>query len=192
MHSGDDEPMTAAAISPSVEWTDEEFDALPETGYRTELIDGVLHVSPTPIGKHQRIAMRLAGALDSGAPPQYVVLENTEIKFSDAIRYVPDVIVMTAVADGDGENPRFRPEDLVLAVEVVSKTSRRMDRILKPRDYAASGIPLYWRVELAPRLEVLVYELARSGDYKETGRYLDRFEVDRPWPITLDLGSLIR
>jgi Uma2 family endonuclease len=192
MHSGDDEPMTTAAIAQPVEWTDEEFDALPETGYRTELIDGVLHVSPVPIGRHSRVARRLANAIEAAAPSGYAVLNDYEIKLSDSLRYVPDVVVMTAEAYGDGERCRCAPADVALAVEVVSVSSRRMDRILKPRDYAAAGIPLYWRVELTPRLEILVYEIGPSGDYKETGRYLDRFEVDRPWPITLDLGSLIR
>jgi hypothetical protein len=47
-------------------------------------------------------------------------------------------------------------------------------------------------VELTPRLEVLAYELGPSGDYKETGRYLDRLDVDKPWPVAIDLASLVR
>jgi Uma2 family endonuclease len=180
--------MSVAPIIPPTGWTDDEFDALPESGYRHELIDGVLHVPPAPIGRHQFVGRRLANAIEAGAPPGYVVLHDLEVKLSDSLRYVPDVLVVTADAYGDGSHCRHAPEDVLLAVEVVSESSRGIDRILKPAQYAAAGIPHYWRVELAPRLVVVTYEL--GGEYQETGKHVTALNVDRPGPIKIDLASL--
>jgi Uma2 family endonuclease len=36
---------------------------------------------------------------------------------------------------------------VALAIEIVSKGSERIDRWLKPVEYAEAGIPLFWRVE---------------------------------------------
>ena len=57
---------------------------------------------------------------------------------------------------------------MLLAVEVVSPASRRMDRMIKPSVLAEAGVPAYWRVELegAGTPSVVVYELA-GAVYRE-------------------------
>ncbi|MEU4621756.1 hypothetical protein AB0G04_17500 [Actinoplanes sp. NPDC023801] len=51
--------MTAAmsVIPPADGWTVADLDALPEDGVRRELIDGVLHVSPSPSPAHQALVI---------------------------------------------------------------------------------------------------------------------------------------
>lgn len=45
-----------------------------------------------------------------------------------------------------------------LLVEIVSDSSRIEDRDVKPRLYAAAGVPEYWRVEEADDGEAVVYQ----------------------------------
>jgi Uma2 family endonuclease len=184
--------MSVATTMPSHEWTDESFDALPDDGYRRELIDGVLHVSPRSAFRHQIISRHLANALARHAPLEYLVVQDIEVKISDNLRYVPDVIVVAVEASGDGTPCRCNAGDVLLAVEIVSASSRGMDRILKPSHYASAGIPFYWRVEFEPELEIHTYELDPTGTYKETGSHDGELSTDRPWSLTLDVPSLFR
>lgn len=58
--------MTAAhdwLHPPADGWTVEHLATLPDDGIRRELIDGVLHMSPSPTQNHQLIAGRLMAAL---------------------------------------------------------------------------------------------------------------------------------
>ncbi len=50
------------------------------------------------------------------------------------------------------------PADVVLAIEVVSPSTKTTDRFAKPGEYAAAGIPCYWRIERDP-LHVFAYQL---------------------------------
>lgn len=177
---------------PSGDWSPEDYEALPADGHRRELIDGVLHVSPSPGSWHQRVSFRLAGALDRTAPPEYVVLDAVEVKLADRLRYIPDVLVVSAEAYGDGHRPRFLPNEVILAVEIVSDSSRGMDRILKPSHYASAGIPWFWRVEREPELTVYTYELGVNGDYIATGEHREQVQVAAPWPMSLDLSRIDR
>ena len=58
-----------------------------------------------------------------------------------------------------------KPPDFVL--EIVSASSRRTDRVDKRRDYAALGIPEYWRFDEAIRRR----ESRLAGDRLVEGRY---------------------
>lgn len=81
--------------------------------------------------------------------------------------FILDVLVMPAAVAYSPRGP-MEPKQVLLAVEVVSPSSRRMDRLVKPAVLAEAAVPSYWRVELdgpgAPL--VVMYELA--GDvYRE-------------------------
>lgn len=56
-----------------------------------------------------------------------------------------------------------------LVVEVVSPSSADADRVEKPRDYAAAGIPGYWRVEESEDGTAAVHQHALAeGRYRES------------------------
>ena len=82
-----------------------------------------------------------------------------------------------------------------LAVEIVSPSSVKMDRLLKPERYAAAGIPSYWRIEPGSNdteLAIVVYEL--DGDkYRETVviEAGEQVTVDRPFRVTLAPAQLV-
>lgn len=58
---------------------------------------------------------------------------------------IPDLVVTTGEVPDD--TVWLAPETVALAVEIVSKGSERMDRWLKPVEYAEAGIARFWRVE---------------------------------------------
>jgi Uma2 family endonuclease len=151
-------------------WTVAEVQALPEDGRRYEVIDGVLYVNgievpggdleafadivtPAPSWRHgdavEALYLRLHSYLRSvrvGAvrlAPRDVALGETIVQ--------PDLFVVPLVND---RPPRGWEEAgyLLLAVEVLSLSTARQDRILKRRLYQRAGVPEYWIVDMDARL----------------------------------------
>ncbi|KAA5699194.1 Uma2 family endonuclease, partial [Klebsiella pneumoniae] len=86
-------------------------------------------------------------ALLDQAPADLDVLREMTIRLDERNRPEPDVLVFPAEANTGPRQTWFRPEDVVLAVEVVSDDSVQRDREVKPRKYAAAGVRHFWRVE---------------------------------------------
>ncbi|HYN93213.1 MAG TPA: Uma2 family endonuclease [Pilimelia sp.] len=186
--------MTAAPIEayqpPHGGWTTDDLDDLPLDGYRRELLDGVLLVSPSPTDIHQIIAGRLMVTLEETCPPQYQVTQGVEIRLSNRRSFIPDVLVTTDEAGARG-GAKYAPHEVVLAVEIVSAGSASMDRILKPQLYATAGIPYFWRIETHSGLTVHTHTLnATTQQYAETGQWTTMIDLGEPWAIKLPIGRL--
>jgi Uma2 family endonuclease len=149
--------------------TADEFDALPENSLR-ELVDGVVHMMATPTPWHQDVKLALTIALKSMIPDDLKVTGEIEVRLDDLLRRIPDVLVVKA-AGYDRHYPRLRPDQVTLAVEVVSAGSEIMDRVEKPREYALAGIEHYWRVEINPDVVVHTFRLGDRADYVLTGKF---------------------
>ena len=162
-------------------WTIEDlFELDVEDWRRYEIVDGALVVSPTPGLSHEYLLARVRNALIRAAPAGIEVLAgNTGVEFGRSYR-VPDI----AVVPLDLPGPLMTPKDVLLAVEVVSPGSVTTDRITKPAQYAAAGIPNFWRVEQDPvsltayRLVGDVYAEVGTWNVGETARLSDPFPVE--------------
>ena len=129
----------------------------PSDGNRYELVDGELLVTPAPRFQHQRVAGRIHHAL-------FDYLEahpgNGEVVFSPAdITWgskkdlaQPDVFVVAADEVRDSNPGWDSIRTLLLAVEVVSPSSTRYDRVTKRRLYQRRGVATYWVVDPDARL----------------------------------------
>ena len=120
----------------------------PDDGKRYELIGGELIVSPAPSVHHQIVLGRLAYALAAYLEP--LGLRDTlfdvaaDISWDDETLVQPDLFVA-------------RPEELSrtwtsvrnlrLAVEVISPSSSRRDRLDKRRLYQEHRVETYWIIE---------------------------------------------
>ncbi len=63
--------MSSVSVMPrEVEWTVKDLEALPDDGLQDELLDGILLVSPGPVGRHQRACARLHLVLAAACPPE--------------------------------------------------------------------------------------------------------------------------
>ena len=127
-------------------WMFDDLEQLPDDEWRYEVVDGALLMTPPATDFHQAVARRLFRQLDRQAPPGWEAVYEVAFRVRTDGR-VPDLAVVRA---GLAVRPRevaYAPTDFGLLVEVVSTTSTGMDRVLKPAEYAAAGVRLYWRVE---------------------------------------------
>ena len=86
----------------------------------------------------------------------------------------------------------YRPEDIALAIEIVSPESVERDYEVKPPKYARAGIKNLWLVERdGEGLIAYVYALdPLTGVYSLTGTFGERLKVEVPFPIDIDFTTL--
>ncbi|HKI94391.1 MAG TPA: Uma2 family endonuclease [Gemmatimonadales bacterium] len=129
-------------------YTADEVLAFPSDGNRYEVVDGELLVTPSPAAKHQIVLARLLTQLTIYLAPHERVAIGIPAP-ADIIRseheYVqPDLFVVPrAEVTGDWRDCRT----LLLAVEIVSPSSARGDRLKKRRLYQRRGVATYWVVD---------------------------------------------
>ncbi|MCW2840354.1 MAG: hypothetical protein JWR55_1837 [Aeromicrobium sp.] len=141
--------MTAAATSqplglPRRPLTRADLDAMADDGHRYELIDGVLVVSPAPRIRHQDVAAALFLVLRAAYPPDLKVLFGpVDVVLSDDTVMQPDLLV----APVDDFSERDLPTAPLLAVEVLSPSTRAFDLLLKKDRLQRAGCRHYWVVD---------------------------------------------
>lgn len=175
-------------------WRADDLDELPNLPPHTELIDGSLVFVSPQTNFHSRVIRLLDNALLAQVPDELDVIREMTVRLNERNRPEPDVLVFRADADSGPDQTWYRPEDVVVAVEVVSKDSEDRDREVKPRKYAQAGIPHYWRVEENQGLPVVyVYELdPATQSYGLTGIFHNRLKLTIPFPVDIDLTAIDR
>lgn len=177
--------MTTLPLRPDG-WTVEDLDLLPDDDLRYELFEGALLVSPPPPNPHNLVANGLSHLLHDVLSRNWVVLTPGSLQFDVRNWRAPDLAVVTRECM---QRKYARPDEVLLAVEVMSPNSRSTDRLVKPAQYAAAGIPHFWRFEQAGSL-LLTHAL--EGDvYRETGRYDDEVALNEPVPLHFRLADLL-
>lgn len=167
-------------------WTVDDLDLLPDDGLHYELVDGILRVSPPAPIPHNVIGTGLAALLIPLFDRSWVVVAPGAVQLDDRNLREPDLVVMRR---SGAHLKNARPADVLLAVEVMSPSSRTDDRLVKPAQYAAAGIAHYWRIE--PRDPVLITSRLEDGSYRETGRYTDDVALDAPVVARFRLADLL-
>ncbi|MEV6128272.1 Uma2 family endonuclease [Streptomyces violaceusniger] len=182
------------ARPPQGGWTADDLDRLPNLPPHTELIDGSLVLVSPQAAFHARVMKLLQIALENQAPEESEVLPEMSIRLDEKNQVEPDVLVTQAYEILDAHQTWYGPQQILLAVEVVSPDSRARDREVKPRKYAGAGVPHFWRVEEDRGLPVVyVYELDCATEaYKLTGIYHDKLRLTVPFSIEIDLTAINR
>jgi Uma2 family endonuclease len=161
-------------------WVFEELaDLLPDDDQRYEVVDGNLVVTPPPSHLHQFVSLRIRDVLAAAAPPGWLAMMEFALPLGPDGR-VPLVAVIRSDAPLRDRTKRYPvgPEWFGLVVEVVSARTAKTDRFFKPAEYAAAGIPFFWRVELDPDAQVQGYRLA-------DGSYAEAEDLPAPWGSVL-------
>ncbi|MFE9920902.1 Uma2 family endonuclease [Streptomyces sp. NPDC005774] len=175
-------------------WTADDLDELPHLPPHTELIDGNLVLTSPQTIFHMRTIRLLDNSLFEQVPDEFEVYREFTVTLGKRNRPEPDVLVARAGADTGPKRTRLLPEEVILAVEVVSEDSVDRDRETKPRKYAAAGITHFWRVEENDGLPVVyVYELdPATTSYVPTGIFRNRLKLTVPFPVDIDLTAVDR
>jgi Uma2 family endonuclease len=125
----------------------------PDDGNRYEVVQGELLVSPAPRSRHQilltRIFVHLEEYLRSLGLRDAVLWAPADITWGEHPRVAED-LVQPDVFVPDPDLPWTDWIDLTrlaLAVEVLSPSSVRADRVVKRRTYQRHGVATYWIVD---------------------------------------------
>ena len=134
-------------------WTVEMVRALPNDGNRYEVIDGELYVTPAPSWTHQTAVLELAVVLRPYVQSHgigHVIISPADVLFGPRNMVEPDLFVVPLV-EGAPPHAWEQVGRLLLAVEVLSPSTRRTDRGPKLDLYQRKGVPEYWVVDVDRR-----------------------------------------
>src|SRR4051812_131621 len=118
------------------QWTVADLQDLPDDGNRYEVIDGELLVTPAPSLDHQRAILGLSDLLRACLNPRRlgeVIISPADVVFSARRGVQPDLFVIPLLVPRPKRVEPGMP--LLLAVEVLSPSTGRADRVKKRRLY---------------------------------------------------------
>ncbi|MGH3752452.1 MAG: Uma2 family endonuclease [Pseudonocardiaceae bacterium] len=190
----------ALPVPPIRPMTVTEYTALPEDDeIRYELQEGILVMSPSPLPDHQRCLRRLLRMLEDQLPDGLEPVPEVDID----LRLVrpsqpgfvrrPDVVVVTctAIERVRKERALLHASDAVLAIEIISPGSRRMDTVVKHSEYADAGIPRYWIIDIDRGVSLTACHYADEFGFIDAAPVTGIFTTEDPFPVRLDLDRLL-
>jgi len=159
-----------------------DLELMPDDGHKYELLDGVLVVSPAPRTRHQEVVGGLYVLLRENRPADLKVLFSpVDVVLAEDTVLQPDLLV----APREQFTDRDLPGAPLLAVEVLSPSTRRFDLLLKRDRFQSAGVRSYWLVD--PDVpSVTVLEL-QDRVYAEVAHVegAESCDVLLPYPMTI-------
>lgn len=177
------------ALPRSVPLTYTDLQSMPDDGHRYELIDGVLIVTPAPRHPHQRVGFNLARAMADAVPAVLeVLMAPFDYVVNDLTVLQPDIVVARRTDLTD----RNLPSPPVLAVEVLSPSTRKIDAGTKRLALEAAGVANYWLVD-PDEPSILALESV-DGAYRQAAYVVgDKvFEIATPFALSVKPSDLTR
>lgn len=172
--------------------TIDDLAAMPDDGRRHELIDGTLLVSPSPRPVHQRVVGRLWRILDDACPAGLeAFVAPLDVRLGDDTLVRPDLLVVRQAEVG--ETGVATPP--VLAVEILSPSTRLVDLNLKKARYEIAGCPSYWCVDPGDSDEpawITAWDLV-DGSYVQAGHAAgdETVRLERPFAVEVTPNDLV-
>jgi Uma2 family endonuclease len=176
--------MTAETWSPDMarqrlaDYTIEDLFDLPGHTAPVELVDGVVRILPFPTFACQEIRNLLWSWLRTNAPRSLRPATSVGVAIDLQNTIEPDVVVLRHPT---ADRHYFRPDQVVLVVDVVSSAGRQAY-------YADVGIKYFWRIEQDP-VHVIAYELV-GDSYKLVADTTEELVLDRPFEIRLPIRDI--
>lgn len=167
---------------PDKKLTYQDYLLLPEEpGYRFEILEGMLIKEPSPNVPHQRVSRNLQRILEDYFwkvdPNGEVFNAPLDVTLHDINVVQPDLFYVS------GEQEVIVKETRVdgpptLAVEVISPSSSRKDRLQKLRIYQKNKVQHYWLVN--PQEKTLECFALRDGIYALLASGMDEDIIEHP------------
>lgn len=169
-------PLTAA-----------DLETMPDDGHRYELLDGSLIVTPAPRFLHQELSGGLFALLRSKMPADLVVLcAPFDVMLDDLTVLQPDILVAPRTAF----TTRNLPVAPLLAIEILSPSTRAIDLGAKKLRYESAGCANYWAID--PDEPSITAWLLIGGAFAAPVRATadEVFETTSPFPLSFTPASL--
>lgn len=129
--------------------TYEDYCLLPNDGKRYEIIDGELFVTPSPNFLHQIVVTSLIYHMSSflkDQPLGRVIVAPFDVVFSQFDVVEPDILYISKARSSvlTEKNVQGSPD---LVVEVLSKSTAKIDQTTKLKLYARFAVEEYWIID---------------------------------------------
>ena len=163
-------------------WTRAELDSLPEDGNRYEIVDGELFVSPAPRIRHQVVLGNLYVLLAPLTPRSWrLLMAPVDVALADDTVIQPDVVV----APRADYTERDLPVAPLLAVEILSPSTRLLDLNVKKDRLQHAGTRHYWVVD--PDEPSITTWTLTEGAYQPTAHATGHETLHISEPFAIDL-----
>jgi len=151
-------------------WTYEDWLRLPDDGFRYEIIEGVLHVTPAPSIAHQTASGNLYSLLRDYARRHGGRLWTSPVGVrlpGQPVPFQPDLVFVSA-ARSDIVGAQYVEGVPDLVVEILSPSNFFYDRTQKFQLYRDAGVPEYWIVD--PRAHTIEVYALEGTEYIPLGQ----------------------
>ena len=137
-------------LRPQGTWTYEDWLTFPDDGWKYEIIDGELHMTPAPATRHQKSSISLSASLYAYARDNQlgeVLTAPCDVRLpNQPVPFQPDIFFVRQDNGHIIEDREVRGvPDLI--IEILSPSNAGYDRIEKFKLYQAAGVPEYWLVD---------------------------------------------
>ncbi|CAL99858.1 Uma2 family endonuclease [Saccharopolyspora erythraea NRRL 2338] len=186
--------MSVAPVSPLMGWEDlvhtwQDLD-VPE-GWRAEIIEGRIVMTPPPGHSHNLIASRLTKALVPAMSDDWEIFQTSGVQIPlRGNLFIPDLMIMRGQDVPAGSDP-IPADKALLVVEITSRGNADVDRKTKLWSYAHAAVPLYLLIDrYGPDGEwVSLHSNPESGVYQDVHRVPFGKPIDLPVPFRLTLDT---
>ena len=137
-----------------------------EEDIRAELYEGYLVVMQTPTLRHQGMAVEFIGQLYTflkGKRCEVFTAPGVHLFENEATIFIPDIVVVCEKSKFSIRSVEGAPD---FVIEILSPSTKRMDRKLKFDKYLKAGVKEYWIVD--PERNKLEANLLVNGKYMTT------------------------
>ncbi|MHB8264025.1 MAG: Uma2 family endonuclease [Acidimicrobiales bacterium] len=181
--------MVITVAAPTKPFTASDLDAMEDDGYRREVIEGRLIVTPSPISEHQDAVFRLGSLLDRHPPGFRVMIAPLDWRIPDGDSLQPDLMI---IREKDHNPKGFQLATPLVVVEVLSPSTTIYDSTEKRARYESLGVSAYWIVN--PTTPSITVMRLMDGRYVEIAQAqkAETCEVDWPYPVSVTPDDLIR
>ena len=175
----------------SVEQVFELFSATAPRGWRVELIEGEICVTPPANGEHEEIVSEVANQVverrQDRSLRNYTGIGLNVPGASETGHVVPDLVIAPKGSFDDQEE-WHEPSGVVLVAEVTSTSTADRDREKKILGYARAGIPVYLLIDREEG-EVVVYSEPSGDGYAKGPKRKLGLTVPLPAPLGFELDT---
>jgi Uma2 family endonuclease len=171
----------------------QELDA--PAGWRAEIVEYGINLTPPPGNNHNRIAERVHRALMRITPDEWGLYQKLGVSIPlRAKLFIPDLVVVPDAAfDGLSDNEPVPADRALLVVEITSFSNAETDRKTKRWGYAHAGVPLYLLIDRFDEdgPAVTLFSDPVDGHYQHVVRipFGEKISLPEPFGIDLDTGG---